>query len=252
MNKTLLAAALVAASGLAGASLASANPELTISLQNGNGPLPLVTETTSNNGTASFSGSLGSFTTINVYAAGSPTVSLPSLLDTNSFQVSSSSGGTLMVVITESDLTTPLGAYPIASGFTLNGVNLATTGSREATYLTTDDGASSIDGAPLDSTSILLDSESFTSAGGSITDVANMPNLTGPYALTAIYTIVLGDDGNANGTIDLSSVPEPGSLALFGAAFLGLGLSGRARRRAFGAGQSARARQPGQPACLGK
>lgn len=164
-----------------------------------------ITQVTTGVGSASFSGTYGTFSVNNVSAIGSPSLTEPGL-ETSSMNVSGSSGGTLNVFITETGLTSPSGANDFLSSFTSQLFSGNVTSVTEQTFL----------GDP--GTGTLLASQTFSSIGSATAQT--LVNLPSTYNETIEYTIVTTGSGSVNDTVNISAA-EPSTAPL-----LGLGLAG--------------------------
>jgi hypothetical protein len=161
-------------------------------------------------------GAANSFT-VNATAVGTPP--LPSgEFDSNTIDVNASTAGTLILWITETGLTSPLGLINVTSGLSSNLISGAISSVTLSTFLDTTNGISPPNGTP-------LDTANFTSIG-THTTTTTLATGAGPYSLQEVYTIHATGVGNANLTIDITSsvVPEPGTLTLVGTVLVGLGL----------------------------
>lgn len=211
LKKTALAAAVAFAIGAPAANAAT----ISIGLQQDGGVI-------SNMGSAAgtygiLGGSFGAFSTLNISGTGDPIISLPSILNSASFDVSGSGGHTLTVYVTSSNNSSPIGTFGWLSSFTSNTLTSGWT-LDEATYIDTANG--------LFTTATPLSSMTFSGvASGQNTAIAS----TGlnPYSLTEVYTVTAVGGGSANGTINLA-VPEPETYAMM---LAGLGLMGFIARR---------------------
>jgi hypothetical protein len=146
------------------------------------------------------------------------TTATPSV-DLASIDVSSSSGGTLVVTFSANDFTTPTGAANWLSQFSGNFPFGSATVTQQ-TYLDTTN-------TLLGTGTALATLTSATTPFGltSVNDAAT----SGPFAITEVFTITTL--GAAQVSLDGSVVyaPEPASLALLGAGMLGLAAFSRRR-----------------------
>jgi len=224
-TKLSIAAALVAAPLLWAADAQA----LTITINGGESPTfpPTFTTLIAGDGPITLAptaccGAANSFI-VSATAAGTP--SLPSgQLDSNTIDINSTGAGTLIVWVTETGLTTPLGKVMFTSGLTANTLAGGISSVTLSTFVSSTDGISPPNGTP-------LDKATFTGIGSQTASTVAATG-AGPYSLQKVFTVHATGAGNTSLGIDLASraVPEPTSLAIVGTGLVGLGLLRKRRR----------------------
>jgi hypothetical protein len=219
-NKVLWSAVLLAAGGLAAGPAALAtgmsctsSPEICLAVgTTGN------VVAASNTGIATMSGTYGAFN-YSITGTGYGFIFPPQILDSQTIDAEASGAGSLTVYVTATGLTSPMTAG-LLSALTSNLLTPGWTVSGQ-TYFDQSDVAFGM------GTELFSGTLSGLGTDTGVTPIA----ATGPYSLTEIYTITANTGGNTNDTLDISTVPEPGTLALFGAGLLGCALLLSRRRR---------------------
>lgn len=209
--------ALVAlASGLAIAAATPANATITIaySINGGTTITQLATDATTP-GSAGFVGNADNYF-FNVGGTGAP-ITAPFDLLTQSINIQSAAArsSSLIVYVTDSNLTTINGGT-LMSSFTSNVLSQGTT-ARITSYYSPSNALY---------TGTQLQSFNYATIGGNM----GLNNVTaaGPFSLTVRYDIAFGPNGNFNGTGNITAVPEP---ATWGMMIMGFGLLGGVMRR---------------------
>jgi hypothetical protein len=168
--------------------------------------------------------------TVSGTVVGTPPNPEPDLTSlTFDFTDTSTGTNSVQLYATEIGLTSPLGVNTFLSGFTTNQIIGPIASVTESTYVDTSNGNF---GTPA---SGLLSTTTFLGPSGtqSVTLSATTPSLPAPYSETEVFNIVAtGTGGISSDTITISnssSVPEPGTLTMFGSGLLGL--AGLLRRK---------------------
>ena len=219
--KTILCAGAAAAALLVG-SAAPSHAMLMLQVDNGT---PI--EDTSNTGAITFSSAVGGFSINVVTGTSTPAIGTPQqpVLDLNSIDIASSNGGggTLTFALTDTDY---VGSTGITHFFNAIGGTLMGLGSSFSvnTYM---DCTNTAWGQ-----GTLLTSQTFSGSYFSGGQDAYVANCGGAYSLTQIASLTLPGGGMYSGDSNLS-VPEPSTIALFGAGLLGLGFALRRKGRAM-------------------
>ena len=224
---------LLIAVGLASLMLAPAAhavPTLAMTLDDGVNPAISLVDTT-HLGFLNFTGLLGAFT-INV-STGTGVGSLNPLadgsIDLNSINVSSISGGTLTIKLTEYDMVEPTGLtqFHSAIGGTVGSVGKPPSTLTFDTYM---DSTNTAFG-----TATALASRIFSGSGSAFAyQATNLGTITGPYSETIVVTIVAPAGSTSSFDGLLTPAPEPTSLAALGVGLAIVGLVSRRRARARG------------------
>lgn len=210
MFSKALAVSGVVAGSLLGASAASAATVEYIGL----GSTPTTVATSSGGAVSYSSSSVSGYSLVDITGTGSPPLSSPNLLDTTDLDVASSllgGGGTLYIWVTETGITSPTGAIGFLSGFNLNSNSSAGITVMENTFLDpNNDRYGTVDALG----SVAL------GPGGTAT-VGALFSTGSDYSVTAEYIVSLSAGQSADGTIDISTTPIPGTLPLFASGLAG-------------------------------
>jgi hypothetical protein len=160
---------------------------------------------------------IGNFTSVTEIGTTTPTPSI----DLASVDVSGSAGGILVVTFSANGFTTPTGAVNWLSQFSGNIIFGSATVTQQ-TYLDTTN--------TLLGTGTLLGTLTSSTTPFGLSGVADA-TISGPFALTEIFTITT--TGAAQVSLDGSIVyaPEPASLAILGAGMLGLAAFSRRKSK---------------------
>jgi len=210
ISMKLLTASLVLAGAVLLTSVARADT-VSIGLQEAGFNGGSIVSVASGSGSASFSGSYGTFVLNLVDGLGTPPLPEPQL-DSSSIDVSSSASGTLTVYVTESGVSSVTGVNNFLSGFTMNILTSGWTVT-ESTYVDLGNGVFAITSP--------LGSQVFTGIG-SASSINATPSLGSPFSETEVFTISANGTGQSNATITMQRVPEPATLSLLGMGLLSL------------------------------
>jgi hypothetical protein len=157
-------------------------------------------------------------------AIGTPPLASGSLL-TDTIDVNSSAAGTLIIWVTETGLTSPLGQVKFTSGLTSNLLEGAIFSATLSTFVSPTNGVSPPNGTP-------LDTATFTGLGTETLSTVDNPG-AGPYSLQEVFVIHATGAGDTNLSIDLTSavIPELSTWAMMIVGFAGLGFLGYRKSR---------------------
>jgi hypothetical protein len=216
---------------LVGAALwASSAHALSITINGGESPTFPPTFTTLASGSSPLSlpatpccGATDSFS-VAVDVTGTPPLASGSLL-TDTIDVNSKAAGTLIIWVTETGLTSPLGKDKFTSGLTSNVLDSGISSVTLSTFVSPTDGVSPPNGTK-------LDTDTFTGQGTQTASTVDNPG-AGPYSLQEVYVIHAKGAGDTDLTISLTSsvVPEPSTWAMMLAGLAGLGFLGYRKAR---------------------
>ena len=219
--KTMLCAGVAAAALLVG-SAAPSHAMLMLQIDNGT-----TIEDTGNTGSITFSSSVSGFSLNVVTGASTPQIGTPQLpeLDLNSIDIASpNGGGTLTLALTDTDYVGGGAAtqhFLDAVGGTLTGLGSSFTVNTYMDCTNTAFGQGT-----------LLTSQTFSGSFFSGGQDAYAASCGGAYSLTQIASLTLPGGAMYSGDSNLA-VPEPSTIALFGAGLIGLGFALRRKGRAM-------------------
>jgi hypothetical protein len=156
---------------------------------------------------------------------GTPPLTSGSLL-TDTIDLNTSAPGTLIIWVTETGLTSPVGEVNFTSGLTSNLFHGAISSVTLSTFVSPTDGVSPPNGTP-------LDTATFTGLGTETLSTVDNPG-AGPYSLQEVFVIHATGAGNTNLSIDLTSsvIPETSTWVMMLLGFAGLGYVGFRQARA--------------------
>jgi hypothetical protein len=152
-------------------------------------------------------------------------IGTPGSLLTNTIDLNTSGPGILILWVTETGLTSPLGKVEFTSGLASNLLEGAISSVTLSTFVSPTDGVSPPNGTP-------LDTFTFTGLGTETLSTVDNPG-AGPYSLQEVFVIRATGAGDANLSIDLTSsvIPETSTWVMMLLGFAGLGYAGYRRAR---------------------
>lgn len=223
--KTMLCAGVAAAALLVG-SASPSHAMLILKISDSNPADTQEVFDLTNSGTVIFDSSMGAYSINFAVGTSTPAIGSPQqpVLDLNSMDITSrnGSGGTLNFALTDTGYVSsasPITAFLNAVGGTLSG-----SGSSYSvnTYMDCGDAAFG--------TGTLLTSQSFSGPSFSGNASADAASCGHAYSLTQLITLQMPGGAQFSGDSSLA-VPEPSTIALFGAGLLGLGFALRRKGR---------------------